>query len=198
LTECYGLAWRAIHIYDRLYRQDMLVYDWLVLHGIVFSTITALYCIRAAPDLARRMELDELMNNLSLSLILVSVAGEHWSGAKRSRQILDDMGRSTIRWMKALKMTNDRELEIDGSTELTQSLSISESTSPMGPTLDNCFPGLAHPDAFITATPATLSLEDRFWADPSQQFAFGDVTNIDDIMHSLFEDFVPLMNNTQD
>jgi hypothetical protein len=202
LTECYGLAWRAIHVYDKLYRQDMLVYDWLVLHGIIFSTITAMYCIRAIPDIARRMELDELMNNLSLSLSLVSVAGEHWSGAKRSRQILDDMGRSTIRWMKTLKTNNDHDLGSSGPgaerTQLPQSSSISESTSPIGTAFGSYFPGLTAPDAFTAATPSNLSLEDRFWADPPQQFAFGDITNIDEIMHSLFEDFVPQMNNIQD
>ncbi|KAJ4351183.1 uncharacterized protein N0V89_006522 [Didymosphaeria variabile] len=202
LTECYGLSWRAIHVYDKLYRQDMLVHDWLVLHGIIFSTITALYCIRAVPELARKTELDELMNNLSLSLSLVSVAGEHWSGAKRSRQILDDMGRSTIKWMKALRATTNPELDhriarYEGP-HLPMTSSIPESTSPMGTNAGGMFAGLNSANAFSAATPSSLSLEDRFWADPPQLFDFGDITNVDDIMHSLFEEFVPQTNNVQD
>lgn len=200
LTECYGLAWRAVHVYDKLYRQDLLVHDWMVLHGIIFSTITALYCIRAVPDLARITELDELMNNLSLSLSLVSVAGEYWSGAKRSRQILDDMGRSTIRWMKSLK-TNNIQVGIDGpgseTTRVPLNANIPESAS-LDTTLGGYYEGLTATNAFAYATPSTLSLEDRFWADPPQQFTFGDITNVNDIMHSLFEDFVPQMNNMQD
>lgn len=201
LIECYGLAWRAIHVYDQLYRQDMLVHDWLILHGIIFSTITALYCIRAIPDFARQTELDILMNNLSLSLSLVSVAGEHWSGAKRSRQILDDMGRSTIRWMKTLKATSDSELENSSGgnerTHLPLTPNITDSSSTLGNGLvGGVFPGL---NAFPAPTlPANLSLEERFWADPPQQFSFGDILNVDDIMHSLFEDFVPQMSNMQE
>ncbi|KAF2451961.1 hypothetical protein P171DRAFT_401823 [Karstenula rhodostoma CBS 690.94] len=197
LTECYGLAWRAVHVYDKLYRQDLLVHDWMVLHGIIFSTITALYCIRAVPDLARKTELEDFMTNFSLSLSLVSVAGEHWSGAKRSRQILDDMGRSTTRWMKSIKTNSNHELGIgDLGNERTQApsnVNVPESAS-MNTTLGEYYQGLASANAFADATPSTLSLEDRFWADPPQQFAFGDITNIDDIMHSLFEDFVPQMN----
>ncbi|KAK7186061.1 hypothetical protein PSPO01_07873 [Paraphaeosphaeria sporulosa] len=201
LTECYGLAWRAIHVYDRLYRQDQLVHDWMVLHGIIFSTITALYCIRAVPELARNTELDELMTNLSLSLSLVSVAGEYWSGAKRSRQILDDMGRSTIRWMKYLKTNNTDELGINGSGSETLQAPPNPSIpdpAAMDTTLGGYYQGLNSANTFADTTPSALSLEDRFWADPPQQFTFGDITNVDDIMHSLFEDFVPQMNNMQD
>ncbi|KAL1592687.1 hypothetical protein SLS60_011103 [Paraconiothyrium brasiliense] len=202
LTECYGLSWRAIHVYDKLYRQDMLVHDWLVLHGIIFSTITALYCIRAVPQLAQKTELDELMNNLSLSLSLVSVAGEHWSGAKRSRQILDDMGKSTIKWMKTLRTTHNSELNHGAATNtgshVPMNPNMSELTSPLGTNLGGMFPGLNSANAVSAATPSSLSLEDRFWADPPQQFDFGDITNVDDIMHSLFEEFVPQMNNIQD
>lgn len=201
LTECYGLAIRAIHTYDKLYRQDQLVHDWMVLHGIVFSTITALYCIRAVPDLARNVELDELMANLALSLSLVSVAGEYWSAAKRSRQILDDMGKSTIRWMKHAKMNTNDEIDVPShSSEATQ---LSSNPNVLGSgtidtTLGGYYQGLTASNTFTDAAPSMVNLEDRFWADLPQSFTFGDITNVDDIMHSLFEDFAPQMNNIQD
>ncbi|KAF9739172.1 hypothetical protein PMIN06_002285 [Paraphaeosphaeria minitans] len=201
LTECYGLAWRAIHVYDKLYRQDQLVHDWMVLHGIIFSTITALYCIRAVPDLARKTELDELMTNLSLSLSLVSVTGEYWSGAKRSRQILDDMGRSTIRWMKYLKMNNSDDPRINGPpsepAQVPPYPNITESAA-IDATLGGNYQGFTSTNTFVDTSSSTLSLEDGFWADPPQQFTFGDITNVDDIMHSLFDDFIPQMNNMQE
>ena len=198
LVECYGLAWRAIQLYDQLYRQDMLVHDWVALHGIVFSTITALYCIRAVPDLARRTELDELMSHLSLSLSLVSVAGERWAGAKRSRQILDDIGRSTIKWMKALKTSVDPNISdtttLNERTQVPPTPNIGEHTLSMNTPSGDIFPGYNHNIGPTPGVPSGLSLEDRFWANPPQQFDFGDFTNVDNIMHSLFQDFVPPIN----
>ena len=193
LVECYDLAWQAIQLYDQLYRQDMLVHDWVALHGIIFSTITALYCIRAVPDLAGKIELDDLMSNMILSLSLISVAGERWSGAKRSRQILDDIGKSTIKWMKTLR-TTAHAVSVDKTTEGVRSTvpfspNISDSTLPVDATYFT--------PAVPTSTMASgLSLEDRFWADPPQQFDFSDFTNLDVVMHSLFEDFVPQSNTT--
>lgn len=194
LVECYGLAWQAIRLYDELYCQDMLVYDWIALHGILYSTITALYCIRAVPDLARRTELDDLMGNMMTSLSLISVAGERWSGAKRSRQILDDLGRSTIKWMKSLKTTA-------GTVSEDEPTGITRSHLPLGPNVsDSTLPAtatyFAPPVAPTSTMTPGLGLEDSFWADLPQQFDFGDFTNVDSIMHSLFEDFVPQTNST--
>lgn len=200
LIECYDLSWRAVHLYDQLYRQDMLVHDWVSLHGIIFCTITALYCIRAVPEMARTTELDELMNNLSVSLSLVSVTGERWSGAKRSRQILDDIGRSTIKWMKSLKSSTDLNLgyhaENPDRAPLPPTINISTSIPMMSALSTNNISGTNSTNAYPSTTPLGMSLEDRFWADPPQQFDFGDITNVDNIMRNLFDDFIPQMNST--
>ncbi|KAJ4305643.1 hypothetical protein N0V90_001174 [Kalmusia sp. IMI 367209] len=202
LAECYCLAWRAIQLYDQLYRQDLLVYDWVALHGIIFSTITALYCLRAVPDLARRTELDELMNNLSLSLSLVSAAGEHWSGPKRSRHILDDLAKSTISWMKALKSAADSNLESGAAhnnqrNQLPLTSDIPDETNPMSTVLSNGFPSFT-PTMLPSSVmpPGLANLDNAYWPDQIQQFGFGDIVNVDEMMHSLFEDFIPQVNSS--
>lgn len=76
----------------------MLAAGWLALHSITISAISMLYCIRMVPSMS--IELDVLMGDVSSCLSLLSALGEHWSGAKRCREIVDDLARSTILWLK--------------------------------------------------------------------------------------------------
>ncbi|KAI9166511.1 Positive regulator of purine utilization [Paramyrothecium foliicola] len=100
LIHCYDSAKASIGVFSELYKKNFLVHSWLTFHSLVLSLLTMLYCIKASPDIARQCEVETLMNDLSVGLSMLSATGEHWSGAKRSRDILDDLGRSTIRWLR--------------------------------------------------------------------------------------------------
>ncbi|RFN44846.1 hypothetical protein FIE12Z_10947 [Fusarium flagelliforme] len=100
LVQCHKSARESIQLFDQLYKKNLLVHSWTTFHGLVLSTITLLYCIKVVPEIARGTEVDVLMADLSISLSVLSATGEHWSGAKRSRDILDELGKSTIRYLR--------------------------------------------------------------------------------------------------
>ncbi|KAG9185942.1 hypothetical protein G6011_02498 [Alternaria panax] len=80
-TVCYASARQSLRLYEKLYKSDLIVYDWITLYGVVYSTITALYCTRAVREIAQRVSFEDLMEDMSVSLSILSAAGEHWSGA---------------------------------------------------------------------------------------------------------------------
>ncbi|KAH6655681.1 fungal-specific transcription factor domain-containing protein [Truncatella angustata] len=100
LTQCYNSATTIIRLYDQLQKQDNLLISSTILHAITLSAISMMYCTRAVPSIAKNTTLDVLMSDISICQILLSAIGEHWSGAKRCRVIIDELGRSTVRWVK--------------------------------------------------------------------------------------------------
>ncbi|KAF2015768.1 hypothetical protein BU24DRAFT_461999 [Aaosphaeria arxii CBS 175.79] len=198
LTACHEVACRSIQLYGQLYRQDMLVHDWITLHGIVFSTITMLYCLRVVPDLAPKTKLDVVMSDLSLSLSLISASGEHWSGAKRCREILDELGRSTVQGIKNLgtpqvNHRGSREGEEANPNASSSTASIPYTQAPVdilttgGDAGLGFIPSLATPPSIA---PGMLA-NDTFLFNPVDQYGFSDSINVDDIMRNLFDDFIP-------
>ncbi|KAH7355903.1 fungal-specific transcription factor domain-containing protein [Pyrenochaeta sp. MPI-SDFR-AT-0127] len=199
LITCHEAACRSIRLFNQLYRENLLVHDWITLHGIILSTITTLYCIRAVPDIARKTELDILMNDVSISLNIISAAGEHWSGAKRSRDILDDLRRSTTRWVKSFTMS---EAHMNGHLEERSPNEVQEpntaftasmpypSTLLSGPTVDFASD---LPPLISTSTnfPPGTAHDEAFWLGQSNQYGFSGTDNMEKIMQSLFESFIP-------
>lgn len=198
MTSCYAAALQSVRLYEKLYRSDLIVYDWITVHGVVYSIITVLYCIRIVPEAAQGIHPEDVMENLSAALSVLSAAGEHWSGAKRARDILEDIGRSTIRWLRQNRRTvsrvqrNDeevlsgqhREAEHEGSTLLGQPAGLEEN--------DGTAPDLAPNLDFLSAFELDLDLfpELQRCHEP-----FGDAVNMDDMMRHLFDDFIPSNQN---
>lgn len=96
LEKCYFSARETIRTFDKLYRRNLLVHSWMSFHALVLATLTMLYCIKTVPKIEQETGLGALMGDLSTSSSILSATGEHWSGAKRCRDILDDLGRSMI------------------------------------------------------------------------------------------------------
>ncbi|ETS81713.1 hypothetical protein PFICI_06715 [Pestalotiopsis fici W106-1] len=117
LTQCYSSATMAIRLYDELYKQDLLAASWTVLHSITMSAITMMYCIRMVPGIADNTTLDTWMGDISICTNLLSAIGEHWSGAKRCKGIIDDLGKATTRLVKSRQSltspSNTHELSSD-------------------------------------------------------------------------------------
>ncbi|KAF9769741.1 hypothetical protein IL306_012832 [Fusarium sp. DS 682] len=100
LVKCYQSARESLQLFDHLYKKNLLVHSWLTFHGLVLSAITLLYCIQSVSEIARTTGVDAFMSDLSISLSILGATGEHWSGAKHSRDILDNLGKSTVRYIR--------------------------------------------------------------------------------------------------
>ncbi|USP77982.1 hypothetical protein yc1106_05256 [Curvularia clavata] len=198
LAACHEAARHSLQLYEKLYKNDLLIYDWLTLHGVVFSTVTAVYCMRAVPEIAREVEPEDFMADISVSLSILSATGEHWSGAKRARDILDDVGKSTIRWLRRSRRTSTQRPNLgqEGlSSQLSQVNVVSNThlEQPMAREEDGCNASdvVPNPDFFsgiqldLGLFPETQQLEE----------SYGDATNIDDMLKNLFNDFIPSGTN---
>ncbi|KAL6355905.1 hypothetical protein LRP88_09488 [Fusarium phalaenopsidis] len=194
LVQCHQSARESIMLFDSLYKKNLLVHSWVTFHALVLSTITLLYCIKVVPEIARDTEIDVLMGDLSISLSVLSATGEHWSGAKRSRDILDELGRSTIRWLR------DRNGQF-GATNSHGAIRDAE-----GPVVTSTQTTLAGLDVNISYPNTTLSMshnesmnafsgnafEDFLMNDSfAEYFEATDSINVDTIVRDLFQDFIP-------
>lgn len=194
LRNCHESARRSLQLYERLYKSDLIIYDWITLHGVVFSTITALYCTRAVPEIAQTVEPGSLMEDMSVSLSILSATGEHWSGAKRARDILDDVGKITIRWLRqSRQLFAQRSRSENGapSGDYAQVgvLGDAQVGQLMGDTADDCnTSGLESTTDFFPGIQFDLCLFPEF---EQSREPFGDMVNIDNMMRNLFDDFIP-------
>ncbi|ENH69863.1 Positive regulator of purine utilization [Fusarium oxysporum f. sp. cubense race 1] len=100
LVKCHQSARESLQLFDQLYKKNLLVHSWTTFHGLVLSSITLLYCIQSVSEIARSTGVDAFMSDLSISLSILGATGEHWSGAKHSRDILDNLGKSTVRYIR--------------------------------------------------------------------------------------------------
>jgi hypothetical protein len=200
LLRCHESACASIGLFDQLYRSNLLDYSWTTLHSLILSTITLLYCIRAVPSLAQRTELDVLLGDISTSLSILSATGEYWSGAKRSRDILDDLARATVRWLKELdRPLRQPNVEGGGSHHL-ESIGQHSTTSSMPAIGDGAisndmpsallYSGSSEGGIYNTGVDIP-SLDELFGTSLTEQFDTGDCANVDTIVRSLFEDFIP-------
>ncbi|PVH95791.1 hypothetical protein DM02DRAFT_645152 [Periconia macrospinosa] len=190
LLDCYESARQTIRLYDKLYRQELLLYDWITLHGIMSCTITMLYCTRTVSSIPGKMELEDFMSDMNISLSILSATGEYWPSARRSRDSLVDLYRSIVRWIRSVKANPMRD---------DQRPNTSSMETTMGSIVHNPFPARnsgdqeLHPEILTPLIlPNDFSLESSNWQDP---FTFDDITDMDGITRSLFEDFIPQVDN---
>jgi hypothetical protein len=185
LKVCYDSACRSIHIYEQLYKNDLLVYSWMTFHGLILSTVTMVYCIRAVPAIARTIELEALMGDFGATLSILSATGEYWPGAKRSRDVLHDLSRTTVRWIQDSRAA--------GTTTSVHHFSSQE---PLGTTDANDGLAVHHPlqpEPWTSAppVPVEIPLLDEMWSFPFAPFEISGFANAGDaVIHRLFEDLI--------
>lgn len=93
---CHTAAHDALAFFAELYRGGLLVHAWDTFYSVTLSLITLLYCIKTVPAMATPTALaDDLVGGLR---VLGAVA-EHWIGAKRCRDILEDVGQALVVWL---------------------------------------------------------------------------------------------------
>ncbi|TQW04333.1 C6 transcription factor [Cordyceps javanica] len=110
LVRCHKSATESIKILDQMYRKNFLIHNWISLHGLVLSVLTLLYCVKAEPEVARAMQTDVLTETISSALGILSATGEHWAAAKKCRDILEDLAKSTIQWLRSQSAPPDQKL----------------------------------------------------------------------------------------
>ncbi|KAK2594818.1 hypothetical protein QQS21_007446 [Conoideocrella luteorostrata] len=65
-----------------------------------------LYCIKMVPTRIEQTEPAELIEVLGIASSLLSAAGEHWSEARRCRDILDELGRFVLKQLMSTENTS--------------------------------------------------------------------------------------------
>ena len=189
LIRCHKSAKESIRIIDELYRGNNLFHSWLNFHGLVLSTLTLLYCLKAEQSVARNMSVNHLMSDMSTALSILSATGEHWSGAKKCRDILDDLGRSTIQWLQELNVPRPREEPgtriSTRSSQRTQPYGQSTSQMTSDPNLEPDLPN-------ELGMSLSGSYSDFLSGQPFEDY-FGDSesVNVDIMIRDLFQDFIP-------
>ncbi|KAK6217159.1 hypothetical protein QIS74_07273 [Colletotrichum tabaci] len=212
LRKCYAAAREVLSLFDQLYKQNLLIHTWNTCHSAVLGLITMLYCIKMVPDIAKQTSLDVLLSDFSAGLGVLAATGEHWSGAKRCRDILDDMVRATVRWIRDLAnqpsgaeapgQRRSSRLESAG----VQMMSPYDDTAGLNGASEarlGFSEGMSHPVAMASVAaggPSGYLPQDPFEAflastSFGEQLPVGDAANLDGIMRGLFDDFIPTYPN---
>jgi hypothetical protein len=132
------------------------------------------------------------MSEMSTALSILSATGEHWSGAKNCRCILDDLGRSTIKWLQESNVPRQREefgIRISTrSSQRTQTYGQSTSQTASDPSPESVLP-----DEMGMSLSGSYS--DFLSGQPFEDY-FGDSesVNVDIMIRDLFQDFIPTSN----
>ncbi|KAI1424509.1 fungal-specific transcription factor domain-containing protein [Xylaria sp. FL1777] len=179
LRHCYSSAEESIRLYNELYKKNLLVHNWITFHSTVLSTITMFYCILSVPSIATTLEVEEFMSNVRASLNVLSAVGEHYSGAKRSRDILDELAGPISRWLLKKRRAEEPEPFGQSTADCIPATNVDFASSTM------------HPDTVDTISWPSLWSPfdggfDGQWL--SESYGSADCTNLDNIVLSLLDD----------
>ncbi|KAH8176593.1 fungal specific transcription factor domain-containing protein [Sarocladium implicatum] len=198
LVKCHESARSALRLMDRMYRKNCLTHSWFTFYSLVLSTLTMLYCIKTVPEVSRNVRLEVLMMDLGSAMSMLSATGEHWSGAKRSRDILDELGKSTVRWLQSAPQGNDNMVNV---TVAQQQTGVAPNQGLSGSTIPSIVETSANPTiAPFMSTNNILGDGFGFVSPPSGDFFsfeglpdFFDTNaagNVDSIVENLFQGFI--------
>lgn len=182
LLRCHTSAVESIKLLESMYRKNMLIHNWITLHGLVLGVLTLLYCIKAEPEVARVTDSETLMTTISSALSILSATGEHWCAAKTCRDILDDLAKSTAKWLHSQQPQSTAQ-------PLAQTRSRSSRSQPMSTEIPMYDSGA---DVSISFTNQLDDGATDGGFDPFMGlFQDDESVNIDVIMQNLFQDFIP-------
>ncbi|KAF4342331.1 positive regulator of purine utilization [Fusarium beomiforme] len=195
LVKCHQSARESLQLFDQLYKKNLLVHSWTSFHGLVLSTITLLYCIQSVPEIARTTGVDAFMSDLSISLSILGATGEHWSGAKHSRDILDNLGKSTVRYIRENSSRSERLRGRSPPQANGQAIDPTLSTDAwesLGQDLSN-MPGSSAP---IDMSDDLGFMQNQFYEGLlnesfAEYFEPTESTNLDNIVRDLFQGLIP-------
>jgi len=88
---CYASSIDAIRLFHELYTKGMLTYDWSACHTVILHAFCLLYCATAVPQIADKVCRNSVLDSLRAAGNILSATGEYWAGAKRTRDLLEDL-----------------------------------------------------------------------------------------------------------
>ncbi|KAL2069801.1 hypothetical protein VTL71DRAFT_14480 [Oculimacula yallundae] len=198
LCTCHESAISAIRTFEKLYRGDLLVFNWQTLHSIFLATVTMLYCTWTVPSVTRSTNVETLMKDLKTSSNVLSALAEHFLDASRGRDMLDELSSATLRWI----MDSQKHGETAPDASIARSTEVSTETSGSRRRRATSTHGN---DGQSTAFEVDVALFDNelptqqsfddFLSSGSWDTLFGisdeSVFPIDTIMHGICNDFQP-------
>lgn len=99
LSKCYESAEKTIMLWKELYKMDRMSYSWVMIHSVCLSALTILYCVWTISEITKSVRIDTFMATMREASVLLSIAGEYWTEARRSRHQLDELVNATVRWL---------------------------------------------------------------------------------------------------
>ena len=156
-----------------------------------------LYCIWVLPGVAKDTRLDILVADLKAGSNVLSATAEHWTEAKRSRDVLDELSSATIRWIMD---SQGRPARLDYSL---RDLPTQRFSNDQGDASAQSLPYLTPASSTVIAQdflspPLASSMDDYLSPDLFASLFGGDNTmdsslnlNINSIMQNVFNDFHP-------
>jgi hypothetical protein len=195
LELCQRSATATIRIFDELYRNSFLPYTWPTVHSVFLATISILYCIWTVPSVTKAAKLDILMTDLNSASSVLSALGEYWFDAKRSRDLLDELSQTTIRWLIDLQATGlTTSVHIVSEAQNIPGAGAQSTASAMETDGLQAQPRNVEEEAGLRG--CSSFMDAIFSSDPlAPMFSFLDETNaafdIDSIMQGVFSEYQP-------
>lgn len=91
LRSCYESSINAIKLFRDLYARDMLVYNWSTCHAVILHAFCLIYCVSTVTQLRAETSTETLLSSIQAASDILSATGEYWAGAKRSRDLLNEL-----------------------------------------------------------------------------------------------------------
>ena len=135
LRSCYKSSMSAIKLFRDLYARDMLVYNWSTCHAVILHAFCLIYCVSTVAQLRAETSTETLLNSIRAASDILSATGEYWAGAKRSRDLLNELASRTI----LHDMSGTRTLHHD-ATISTQETPATVSGGASNPNINNDVP----------------------------------------------------------
>lgn len=96
LHGCYESSISAISLFDELYTNDMLIYNWSTCHAVILHAFCLLYCATAVPQISNDVSMESVRECLRAASNILSASGEYWAGAKRTRDLLNELANKAL------------------------------------------------------------------------------------------------------
>ncbi|KAJ5624958.1 hypothetical protein N7510_001267 [Penicillium lagena] len=96
LSLCFTHAVELVRAFGELYREEALLYSRLIVHSLFLSTLIILHTLWRLPQIAARVQIDEVVADTGISLNILSSIGEYWTEAKRARDCIHELTGVTI------------------------------------------------------------------------------------------------------
>ena len=96
LRRCYESSISAIKLFRDLYTRDMLVYNWSTCHAVILHAFCLIYCVSTVTQVRAETSTETLLASVRAASDVLSATGEYWAGAKRSRDLLNELASRTL------------------------------------------------------------------------------------------------------